>query len=218
MAADRPYAFALATFAGATVLTSAVVLWANVSPERVVIGVDGRHDAPPDRERLADCLDCHVPFVGTPASRCLSPGCHGALATGSPPREGNAMPVRFHAALRGVACGHCHLEDGDAPAERRVFHHDVIPEGKRHLCSRCHSGAKLEHHNATDAVLCRACHETTAWTGKAVDHRNVWQHACDVCHAAPASPAHASVAGTCSACHRTDEWTPQPAEAEVEAP
>src|SRR5262245_21032951 len=135
---DRPFAFALATAVGALLITAIMLLWGEASPETVLIGLEGRHDAPSGGERLATCLDCHVPFVGTPGSRCLGPGCHGDLATGTPPREGAAMPIRFHAVLREEPCGSCHQEHVTERVETstRTFAHSIIPASMRERCAR----------------------------------------------------------------------------------
>src|SRR5437867_12813845 len=109
-AKDKPYVFALLTGVLAIIVTVVIMLWGNASPESVLIGLDGRHDGVAGGDRLAACLDCHVPFVGTPGSRCLGPGCHGELATGTPPRDGPAMPIRFHAVLRDRPCSLSHQE------------------------------------------------------------------------------------------------------------
>ena len=208
---ERPYIFALLTLLTGVVVSGIVVLIASLSPEAMLIGLDGRHDAPATGPRLAACLDCHVPFVGSPGSRCLSPGCHGELATGTPPRTGPAMPVRFHVALRGVDCGGCHVEHGPASDRKgRPFAHALIPTARRAACARCHSAATEPNHTTTDAVQCDRCHTFDAWSGVTMKHDNVWQHACDICHVPPATPAHASVAGTCNACHTTEDWTPKP--------
>lgn len=207
---DRPFVFAGLTIAGAAMFTGLVILGSGLAPETVLIGLDGRHDAPSaDEERMAGCLDCHVPFVGTPPSRCLSPGCHGALATGTPPRTGPAMPVRFHAALRDVPCRRCHLEHGPRIREKGTpFTHDIVPEESKSACSHCHSGARTANHAPTDAVDCGLCHEVDAWRGVNVDHTKVWQTACDSCHVTPSDEAHGEVAGACSTCHVTETWKP----------
>ncbi len=206
---ERPYVFAAASLAIGFLLTAAMVAWSSQDPESVVIGQAGRHDAPAGTSsRLANCLDCHVPFLGTPGSRCLSPGCHGELATGTPPQAGKAMPVRFHAALRDYECGLCHTEHGAPAGETaRIFHHDLIPDAERDGCQKCHSGTQVKSHATADAVPCRACHETNRWAGVKIEHQNVWQHACEVCHAAPEGETHSSVSGTCGGCHETSAWT-----------
>jgi hypothetical protein len=207
---DRPLAFALATAGIAVVVTGSVLVWAQVSPETVLIGLEGRHDHATvgGSERLAACLDCHVPFVGTPGSRCLGPGCHGELATGTPPQDGKAMPIRFHAAVRDQPCGLCHLEHVN-PGTRtatRAFRHAIIPQPTRDRCTRCHSGSVQANHPTTDAVNCDLCHGTKSWRGLRIDHSRVRQHPCDLCHAAPLDTTHASVAGTCNECHDTNTW------------
>lgn len=209
---DRPLLFALFCIVISAGITWAVVVWAEASPESVLLGLQGRHDAVGAGERLATCLDCHVPFVGTPSSRCLGPGCHGDLATGTPPRDGPAMPIRFHVALRDQPCGLCHQEHVPRGTSRVAmpFTHDLIPGTTRARCARCHSGAGRDSHPPTDAVACELCHSTERWQGVEVEHSLVAQQPCDVCHGAPASPAHASIAGNCSECHETQRWTPHP--------
>jgi hypothetical protein len=207
MSTARPILFAVVTTAGATILSIAVLWWATLDPESVVIGMPGRHDAPPSGERLADCLDCHVPFVGTPGSRCLGPGCHGELATGTPPKDGKAMPIRFHAALRDAPCTPCHVEHTRS-AERVAFSHDRIPAGARAKCSRCHLGAAVEDHARTDSIPCDLCHGVERFAGTEIDHSKVSNHPCDLCHASPKDEAHASVAGACTDCHRSESWKP----------
>jgi len=205
---ERPYAFAILCVLIAFVVSGALIAWGWNSPEMVLVGKQGKHDpAIGQTQRLAGCLDCHVPFIGTPGSRCLSPSCHGALATGTPPRDGPAMPVRFHAALANIECNHCHVEHGEARrAKSSAFNHSIIPESGRTQCSRCHSGARQSSHSQTDAIECSLCHDIDQWPTENIDHRRVWTHACDVCHVAPTTQAHASVAGTCSTCHETTSW------------
>ncbi|MFO0726914.1 MAG: hypothetical protein U1E65_24230 [Myxococcota bacterium] len=208
---ERPYLLAaLSIVLGLLVSVGAV--WASTRrPEPFLIGMNGHHDARGGFERKAACLDCHVPFVGTPASRCLSPGCHGELATGSPPKIGPAMPVRFHAALREEPCGPCHDEHikGDIEQQpRRTFSHDLVPPSLRAECRRCHSGSMTASHSRTDSVECSRCHEMKAWRGTPIDHSKVTDEHCDVCHVAPEGAVHATIAGTCSTCHETSAWKP----------
>ncbi len=206
---ERPILFALLSVAGAFALMLFVLWWAGQDPEAVVIGLPGRHDAPhDDSERLADCLDCHVPFVGTPGSRCLGPGCHGDLATGTPPKEGPAMPIRFHATLRKYACTNCHVEHTTVRSDR-IFTHDIVPQDERRNCSRCHSGAGIPGHAGTDVIGCELCHQLNRFSGTQMVHARVANQACDVCHSAPRTVAHASVAGACSDCHTTEDWKPK---------
>jgi hypothetical protein len=208
--AERPLAFALLCAGIAIVVTGSMLVWAQASPESVLIGLEGRHDhdSAGGSERLAACLDCHVPFVGTPGSRCLGPGCHGELATGTPPRDGKAMPIRFHAALRDQPCGLCHQEhvrEGTTTATR-AFTHAIIPKATRAECVRCHGGAGVVGHSITDAVRCEICHDTERWRSAEVDHARVSSQPCDTCHALPTDDTHATVAGTCNECHDTNTW------------
>lgn len=207
---ERPYALAVLSLGLGALLTAGLLWWASSSPEAVVIGLGGRHDQGKGGTRLASCLDCHVPFVGTPGTRCLSPGCHGELATGSPPREGAAMPIRFHVALRDERCGSCHVEH----ARRAVletplsFSHPMIPERARGECRLCHSGAVAADHSTTDAIDCKRCHDTEGWSGGGIDHARVASEHCDVCHQPPDDPRHENLAGTCSTCHEVGAWAP----------
>jgi hypothetical protein len=207
---ERPYLLAAASILLAISVSAGVVLASTRRPERLLIGLAGHHDAR-GTERRAACLDCHVPFVGTPASRCLSHGCHGELATGSPKSDGPAMPVRFHAALREEPCGPCHDEHIKGDLEhlpRREFTHELIPPALRPECRRCHSGSTNRSHSRTDSVECGRCHGVTAWKGSPIDHSKVTDEHCDVCHVAPEGPSHATLAGTCSTCHETTAWKP----------
>lgn len=201
---ERPLLFTVATGFLAVALSAVMLWWASATPESVVIGLPGRHDQLVEGARLADCLDCHVPFVGTPRSRCLGPGCHGALATGTPPQDGRAMPIRFHAALREERCGLCHLEHGKQVARER-FDHEIIPDATRARCSRCHIAQRASHAR-TDAVSCDLCHGYDKWRGAEIVHGRVQNHPCDLCHATPASETHTSVAGACDRCHGTANW------------
>lgn len=201
---ERPLLFTLAAGLFALGLSAGMLWWAYSTPESVLIGRPGRHDAVSDRSRLADCLDCHVPFVGTPGSRCLGPGCHGALATGTPPRDGPAMPVRFHVVLREYDCRRCHIEH--APAKPPApFAHAIIPADSRGRCSDCHLAGRAAHAR-TDAVSCDLCHGLERWRGASMVHERVRNQPCDLCHAAPTTPAHASVAGACDNCHGSGDW------------
>lgn len=208
-APERPYLLAFASALVAAVVGAVVYSWADAQPERVLVGRAGRHDGAAGTGRHATCLDCHVPFVGTPASRCLGPGCHGELATGSPPKTGPAMPVRFHVAVRDEPCELCHGEhDAHASATPRVFEHDLIPEARRE-CRRCHVASTVESHSRTDAVGCAECHGLESWKGRPIEHARVADVHCDSCHQAPKTAAHGELAGTCSACHDTGTWAPR---------
>lgn len=205
---DRPYIFAFLCVLAAGLVCVLLTAWALKSPEMVLVGKVGKHDAPAGQDlRLAGCLDCHVPFIGTPGSRCSSPSCHGALATGTPPRSGPAMPIRFHSVLANLECSRCHVEHGADSMQRTAeFSHRIIPDTHRSQCSRCHSAAQRSSHSQTDAIECGLCHKIDQWPTQNIDHRRVWAQACDVCHATPNTDAHASVAGTCSSCHETTSW------------
>lgn len=211
-AEERPYLLAFASVVAAMAVLAGVGLWALARPEQVIVGRAGRHDGVVAGERHAACLDCHVPFVGTPASRCLGPSCHGELATGSPPKAGPAMPVRFHVALRDEPCERCHKEHDDRIATRtasRAFSHEIIPLARKDECRRCHIGTAIGSHSRTDAVACQTCHGQKSWTGDPIDHAKVAATHCDVCHLAPKIEAHAAIAGTCSTCHEVATWTPK---------
>jgi hypothetical protein len=207
---ERPYLLALASAVTAVAVGAGVFVWGSARPEQVLVGRAGRHDAPTaDVERHAACLDCHVPFVGTPASRCLGPGCHGELATGSPPKTGPAMPVRFHVALRDEPCELCHAEhDGPVRTASRTFSHTLIPEARRDECRRCHGAGQVAAHSRTDAVGCSTCHGLTRWRDAHLDHSRLSEVHCDSCHDAPETAAHSGLAGTCSTCHGTEVWVP----------
>lgn len=207
--AARPFStFVLSVVAALSV--SAAALWAaRAHPELIVIGAHGRHDARGDGARAATCLDCHVPFLGTPSSRCLGPGCHGELATGTPPRDGPAMPIRFHAALREQPCGRCHDEHGAAPSPARRFDHAVIPSEVAKLCSRCHGADRVPDHprTRTDVLSCELCHGLENWRGTPMEHARVASESCDVCHRAPEAAPHLKTGGACQECHGTSQWT-----------
>lgn len=221
-AKDKPYTFAILTGLVAIVVTTVMMLWGGIAPESVLIGLEGRHDAIPEKggDRLAGCLDCHVPFVGTPGSRCLGPGCHGELATGTPPKDGPAMPIRFHALLRDRACGTCHEEHvaTGARTSTRTFTHAIIPDEIQDACARCHSANGVPAHASADAVECGVCHQKEAWRGITIAHDKVSKDACDLCHVAPETPSHASVAGTCQECHEISDWVPKITDPEKEKP
>ncbi|MEO1335794.1 MAG: hypothetical protein AAFV29_09115, partial [Myxococcota bacterium] len=192
-AQERPWRVVVWATVCASLATAGVLYMLRTAPVFTLIGRSGQHERPV--QRLAECLDCHVPFVGTPASRCLSPGCHGALATGTPPTDGPAMPVRFHVALRDLTCGRCHEEHRPSP-ERRQFDHRIIPTAARTDCRRCHHAAQPAHASG-DTVACGRCHTYSAWAGIQIEHQRVADEACDVCHKAPENRRHAAVAGTC---------------------
>jgi hypothetical protein len=207
---ERPLLVTVGSIVGAVSASVVMLFLADREPEWTVIGLPGRHDRIGLTERKADCIDCHVPFVGTPGSRCLGPGCHGELATGTPPRDGKAMPIRFHAVLRAEECSRCHQEHTDAPgAWTRIFTHDIVPEGERQRCSRCHSADGVKSHARTDAVSCDLCHSFDSFKGSKMEHGRVASQPCDLCHVSPETKSHASIAGTCTDCHTTNDWTPQ---------
>lgn len=178
--------------------------WALRDPVRVLVGSQGRHDAPPHRPQPAACLDCHVPFLGTPTSRCLAPGCHASLVTGTPPKTGPAMPVRFHSVLRDLSCQSCHGEH-----QRGIslvpFRHQIIPTPQEQACFRCHSGARRPKHARTDAIACGTCHSTDNWAGTKMSHEKVTNAPCALCHRPPDIAGHPANDG-CIECHETNRW------------
>ncbi len=177
-------------------------------PRASLIGVPSRHDpALGKSDARAFCLDCHVPFVGSPSSRCLGPGCHSDLATGTPPQTGPALPVRFHQAIRNYECSLCHEEH--RPERLREFSHALIPSEVRGQCQRCHLAQDQQDHDRTNQMDCALCHRTDDWKITRVDHRVFKETACDVCHLRPESEAHAKVAGSCNVCHNAQIWTPK---------
>ena len=201
---ERPWRYLTVTVLLATAASAGTLWLLRVAPGAALLGQPGHHGQ--TSGTTAECLDCHVPFVGTPASRCLSPGCHGNLATGTPPRTGPAMPERFHGALRDVACGQCHEEHRPRGAAR-LFDHRIIPDETRSACRRCHHAAERDSHARTDSVTCGTCHGWATWAGAEMDHRRVPSEPCELCHSPPKSNEHKKVAGTCDDCHGTHAWT-----------
>jgi hypothetical protein len=116
--------------------------------------------------------------------------------------------------LREEACSSCHAEHVElgARTSTRAFTHELVPEDVRDNCHRCHSAGGRKSHAIADAVECSTCHDDTTWSKVQLDHGTVAKEACDLCHHAPETPAHASVAGTCQECHETSSWTPKPTE------
>ena len=202
-APDRPWWFLVWTTFFVVTATAGTVWAIRSAPDAMLVGQPGRHDI---AGAAAACLDCHVPFVGSPASRCLSPGCHGDLATGTPPRDGPAMPVRFHVALRDLPCGRCHEEHRTLPTAR-LFDHRLIPDVERQACRRCHHAESQANHARMDAVACGTCHGESTWKGSEMNHARVSDQPCELCHARPTTRRHAAVAGTCDDCHTTTDWT-----------
>ncbi|MBI2375816.1 MAG: hypothetical protein HYV07_17620 [Deltaproteobacteria bacterium] len=211
---ERPYALAAVSVLCALAMGSLALAWAQKSPEAVVIGLPGHHDVlTSSGQRLASCLDCHVPFVGTPPSRCLSPACHAPLATGTPPREGRAMPIRFHVAVRSEPCARCHLEHArNARAQHsKEFSHGILPDGIKPDCARCHSSTNLKDHASGRVVQCGVCHGTDRFNSVVMEHKKVSELHCDFCHVAPLSRSHETgIAGTCFPCHTTQTWAVEP--------
>lgn len=175
-------------------------LYLTVRPARALLAEPGHH-----RPSRAACLDCHVPFVGTPSTRCLGPGCHSSLATGTPPRDGPALPVRFHVVLRKLPCGRCHTEHARAALPRDP-HDGLEAELLSSACGRCHLGRDVVDHARTDDVSCGTCHGLEAWQGARAQHELVAELPCEICHRPP-DQAHPSGAG-CHACHAAERaWT-----------
>ena len=194
------------TFATTSTTLALGFIYVSTSPRIALVGERGQHD-PEDRPAFATCLDCHVPFVGTPGTRCSGPGCHGELATGTPPLDGPALPIRYHVVVRKIPCMTCHEEHQtkNRPQKRDV--HLILPTALlTDDCARCHSARERTSHARTDEVACGHCHSLQQWPKAEVKHEDLPVDACDLCHELP--PKHQLVAGGCSACHVVTTWTP----------
>ncbi len=138
---------AAAAFAAATGAAFAVS-----NPKAALLANPGGHGS-------AGCLDCHVPFSGAPSSRCLGPGCHGELATGTPPLDGPALPIRHHVVIRKLSCGTCHTLHGPDRASRAAPHSGLPADRFDAACARCHI-APPGH----AAGPCQDCHGPVRWS------------------------------------------------------
>lgn len=188
----------------AAALAGGAAVWAYVreAPHAALVDRPSHHQ-PAGAAALARCLDCHVPFLGSPSTRCLGPGCHGDLATGTPPRDGPAMPVRYHVVVRKQACSTCHEEH--RIGGRIDVHGAVADPELRAACQKCHSARRVPAHARTDEEPCGVCHADASWRADRARHEKLHTQACEVCHRAP--EGHPRVAGTCLGCHQTRSWT-----------
>lgn len=166
-----------------------------------------------------DCAQCHEPWQGVSAERCLR--CHAETARQIKNRSG------LHGALEQVnACASCHVDhrgrQGTMPGRtldgfdhrRTGFKLDGAHAGV--ACARCHPGSDYRNtpttcvgchvapdgHDENYGVQCAACHATRAWLpARWDDHPFPLNHgdgeaiACATCH--PESNS----AYTCYGCH-----------------
>lgn len=199
--AVRARAAAVATTLAAATLIAVSPRWA-FGPGAMTAG----------HARLADdCLGCHAPLRGVPASRCL--GCHPIEKIGAA-RAARPEIARVHALLAADDCLECHSEHGGPhrSAATPRFTHARLPTTVRSNCTACHRARRPDderHRQAGES--CDACHRTEAWKPASVDHARLSaQQACAACHARqrPRDALHAQAGEGCGACHTTSAWRP----------
>ncbi len=191
----------------------ALVVWipeVTVSPGDVIEG----------HEKIAnDCTECHSPFRGTPAAKCIA--CHELEAIGLATTAG--VPVAaaegeppFHQALIEPACVRCHSDHRGAerPGASISFTHELVRNDVLSTCASCHGASTPKddlHRQAGDD--CGSCHGFEAWIPATFEHETLpaeRQKACVSCHGAstPKDDLHRQAGDDCGSCHGFEAWTP----------
>jgi hypothetical protein len=190
-----------------------LVLWipeVTVSPGDVIEG----------HEKIAnDCTDCHSPFRGTPATKCII--CHELEAIGLLTTTGAAIVATeegppFHQALLEPDCVRCHSDHLGAgrPGANAVFTHDLLRNDIVSSCGDCHGNntPKDDLHQAAPTA-CGSCHGFDAWIPATFDHETLQtdqRSTCVTCHSdvRPSDGLHRQAGDDCGSCHRTQAWRP----------
>lgn len=191
----------LAVLLAGALVASFVVPHAMVSPGPLV-----------DAHRHLDdaCLQCHAPFRGVAATRCIA--CHAVATIGNAGRAATAAPRRmtasFHRELADNNCVACHSDHQLTNVPR--FDHAMLRPTARASCETCHRTPSNALHNAMP-TNCGDCHSEQRWRPARFDHSNVATTVpCASCHQPPADTLHATLGAdsTCNTCHSTQAWRP----------
>lgn len=147
-------------------------------------------------EKIAnDCTDCHSPFRGTPAAKCIA--CHdleaiGLLTTAGAPIATADEEASFHQALIEPACVRCHSDHRGAerPGASVVFSHELVRNDLLSTCPSCHGASTPKddlHRQVGDD--CGSCHGFEAWTPATFEHERYFRFdrhhpasECQSCH------------------------------------
>lgn len=168
-------------------------------------------------QKLQDkCLDCHQPFQGIPAERCIT--CHALADIGKDTTLGGDVAgvkekTMFHKALTNQECTSCHTDHKGIKPDVSIssFTHELLPEAERTKCNSCHNLPEDKIHKHLP-LTCNNCHNTVEWKISGSFNHDLIQGMdksnCISCHEAPADDFHQQTSESCSACHTTAEWVP----------
>ncbi len=165
-----------------------------------------------DAHRQLDdaCFQCHAPFRGVAAPRCIA--CHPVATIGDAGRPTTAAPRRmtasFHRELADNNCVACHSDHQLTNVPR--FDHAMLRTAARARCETCHLTPSNALHKAMP-TNCGGCHSEQRWRPARFDHSNAATTApCASCHQAPTDALHTTTtsAAACSTCHTTQAWRP----------
>lgn len=145
------------------------------------------------------CADCHLPFRGAVAGKCIT--CHAPAKIGVTTSRGEPLPRAglhsgFHQALNTTDCLACHTGHA-APRLSHLtgprFSHDLLRAEVRPRCATCHAPPANALHRGVQGQ-CAACHTTRGWTPATFDHQRYF----------PLSGPHNV---RCATCHTTGNFT-----------
>lgn len=167
-----------------------------------------------------DCRDCHAPFRGPSAARCVA--CHapdsipGATRLDALGRDRVATLRALHRDTLAADCFACHTDhEGPDPANATTpFAHETLARDVRARCAACHDAVQPADAIHRRPAPCSACHDTRAW--KPATFRHVagdpsLAARCAECHAADVpvrDGLHDPSMRGCADCHGVERWTP----------
>lgn len=154
------------------------------------------HATPGHRTIAGDCFACHLPFRGTPATRCTS--CHAFDRAASVKANGKIQPGNalhaLHREFSRIDCANCHVGHLTHGAKNATpcFDHTMMRTETRRACSTCHRPPQDSLHPSLGSQ-CAECHATGTWTPATFDHRKFFS----------IEPPHDAA---CSTCHRSTDF------------
>lgn len=189
-----------------------ICVWFSLNQPQVMLAPGPVQTA--HHELASDCLSCHRPGWGVPASKCQR--CHALAEIGVKTSLGVPLPPGqdppFHTDLQQQNCQQCHVEHQGSRVYRtgQSFSHTLLKPAIQENCARCHRKPADDTHRLVKND-CIACHRPFKWQPASFDHQRLAasvQKDCASCHQKPSDSLHRQVKDNCIDCHQPFRWKP----------